>query len=150
MSIEWMQTSFIHIPPCSQEIIDNANPIFLHFFEDAKWGWMVSMVTVIEKFYFLFIYFNYEKKSSTSLICNYIMIFFKYLFRNLCGKSANLVIWRLKSNGFYDEVVTIATKVNTCVLLFFLWVFYQNATYEPYRLQFCNYQYITHCLILKC
>ena len=36
ISIERIQTSIIHIPPCSQEIIDNENPIFLRFFEDAK------------------------------------------------------------------------------------------------------------------
>jgi hypothetical protein len=36
VSIEQIQTSIIHIPHCSQEIIDNENPIFLHFFEDAK------------------------------------------------------------------------------------------------------------------
>ena len=30
------QTSIIHIPPCSQEIIDNENPIVLRFYEDAK------------------------------------------------------------------------------------------------------------------
>jgi hypothetical protein len=29
MSIKRIQTSIIHIPPCSQEIIDNENPIFL-------------------------------------------------------------------------------------------------------------------------
>jgi hypothetical protein len=27
-SIERIQTSLIHLPPCSQEIIDNENPIF--------------------------------------------------------------------------------------------------------------------------
>jgi hypothetical protein len=44
-----MQTSIIHIPPCSQKIIDNENPdFFLHcFFEDAKWGCLVAMVTMI-------------------------------------------------------------------------------------------------------
>jgi hypothetical protein len=31
VSNEWIQTSIIHIAPCSQEIIDNENPIFLHF-----------------------------------------------------------------------------------------------------------------------
>ena len=38
-SIERIQTSIIHILPCLQEIqnvIDNENPNFLHFFEDAK------------------------------------------------------------------------------------------------------------------
>jgi hypothetical protein len=35
VSIERIQTSIIHIPPCSQKIIDNENPIFLRFFEDA-------------------------------------------------------------------------------------------------------------------
>jgi hypothetical protein len=38
VSIERIQTSIIHIPPCSQEIIDNENPNFLGFFEDeAAW-----------------------------------------------------------------------------------------------------------------
>jgi hypothetical protein len=32
VSIEQIQTSIIHIAPCSQEIIDNENPIFLRFF----------------------------------------------------------------------------------------------------------------------
>ena len=32
VSIEKIQTSIIHIVPCSQEIIDNENPIFLRFF----------------------------------------------------------------------------------------------------------------------
>ena len=36
VSIERIQTSLIHLPPCSQEIIDNENPSFLRFFEDAK------------------------------------------------------------------------------------------------------------------
>ena len=38
VSIEQIQTSLIHIAPCSQEIIDNENPIFLRFafLEDAK------------------------------------------------------------------------------------------------------------------
>ena len=37
VSIEQIQTSIIHIEPCSQEIIDNENPILLRFFlEDAK------------------------------------------------------------------------------------------------------------------
>ena len=36
VSIERIQTSLIHQPPCSQEIIDNENPDFLRFFEDAK------------------------------------------------------------------------------------------------------------------
>jgi len=31
VSIERIQTSIIHIAPCSQEIIDNENPIFLRF-----------------------------------------------------------------------------------------------------------------------
>ena len=35
VSIERIQTRIIHIPPCSQKIIDNENPIFLRFFEDA-------------------------------------------------------------------------------------------------------------------
>ena len=44
-----IQTSIIHIAPCSQEIIDNENPIFLRFvfLEDAKWGCLVAMVTII-------------------------------------------------------------------------------------------------------
>jgi hypothetical protein len=42
------------------------------------------------------------------------MNFLKYFLRNLCGKSANLVILRLKYKWFYDVVVTIATKVNAC------------------------------------
>jgi hypothetical protein len=36
VSIEQIQTSIIHIAPGSQEIIDNENPDFLRFFEDAK------------------------------------------------------------------------------------------------------------------
>jgi hypothetical protein len=36
------------------------------------------------------------------------------------------VIWRLKSNGLYDEVVSIGTKVNTCVLLLFFLVSQQR------------------------
>ena len=38
VSIEQIQTSIIHIAPCSQEIIDNEHPIFLRFcfLEDAK------------------------------------------------------------------------------------------------------------------
>jgi hypothetical protein len=52
VSIEQIQTSIIHIPHCSQEIIDNENPFFLHFFEDAKWGCLVAMVTIIGKFAF--------------------------------------------------------------------------------------------------
>ena len=36
VSIEQIQTSLIHQPPCSQEILDNENSDFLHFFEDAK------------------------------------------------------------------------------------------------------------------
>jgi hypothetical protein len=52
MSIKRIQTSIIHIPPCSQEIIDNENPIFLHFFEDAKWGCLDAMVKIISKFVF--------------------------------------------------------------------------------------------------
>ena len=37
VSNERIQTSIIHIPPCSREIIDNENPNFLRFFlEDAK------------------------------------------------------------------------------------------------------------------
>ena len=40
VSIERIQTRIIHIPPCSQKIIDNENPNFLRFFEDA-------MVTII-------------------------------------------------------------------------------------------------------
>ena len=49
VSIEQIQTSIIHIAPCSQEIIDNENPIFLRFvfLEDAKWGCLVAMVTII-------------------------------------------------------------------------------------------------------
>ena len=31
VSIEQIQTSIIHLAPCSQEIIDNENPIFLRF-----------------------------------------------------------------------------------------------------------------------
>ena len=30
--LERIQTSIIHIPPCSQKIIDNENPNFLRFF----------------------------------------------------------------------------------------------------------------------
>ena len=41
VSIEQIQTSIIHIAPCSQEIIDNENPIFLRFFlkirNEAVW-----------------------------------------------------------------------------------------------------------------
>jgi hypothetical protein len=36
VSNEGIQTRIIHIPLCSQEIIDNANPNFLLLFEDAK------------------------------------------------------------------------------------------------------------------
>jgi hypothetical protein len=36
VSIEQIQTSIIHIAPCSQEIIDNENPICYVFLEDAK------------------------------------------------------------------------------------------------------------------
>ena len=37
VSIEGMQKSIIHIPPCLQKIIDNENPDFLMvFYEDAK------------------------------------------------------------------------------------------------------------------
>jgi len=37
VAIERIQTSIIHIPPCSQKIIDNENPdFFTFFFEDAK------------------------------------------------------------------------------------------------------------------
>ena len=36
VSIQRIQTSIIHIAPCSREIIDNENPIFWRFFEDAK------------------------------------------------------------------------------------------------------------------
>jgi membrane protein YqaA with SNARE-associated domain len=37
VSIQRIQSSIIHIPPCSQEKIDNENPIFFaFFFEDAK------------------------------------------------------------------------------------------------------------------
>jgi hypothetical protein len=36
VSYEGIQTSIIHIPPCSQKIIDNENADFLRFFEDAK------------------------------------------------------------------------------------------------------------------
>jgi len=38
VSIERIQTSIIHIPPYSQEIIDNKNPIFLRFFEDEEFS----------------------------------------------------------------------------------------------------------------
>jgi len=117
---------------------------FLPFSEDAKWGCLVAMVTIVDK-----VVLSVHKKSLTSPICNYIMPFLKYFFRNLCRKYANSVIWRLKLYGFYDKIVTIATKVNTCVLLLFLWVFHQNATNEPHRLQFYNYQCITHCMILR-
>jgi len=36
VSNEGIQTSIIHIPPCSQKIIDNENPDFLRFYEDVK------------------------------------------------------------------------------------------------------------------
>ena len=36
VSIEWIQTSIIHIPPCSQEIKNNEYSNFLRFLEDAK------------------------------------------------------------------------------------------------------------------
>ena len=36
VSIEQIQTSLIHQPPCSQEIIDNENADCLRFFEDVK------------------------------------------------------------------------------------------------------------------
>jgi hypothetical protein len=41
VSIERIQLSSIHIPPCSQEIIENDNPICLRFFlkmrNEAVW-----------------------------------------------------------------------------------------------------------------
>jgi predicted ATP-grasp superfamily ATP-dependent carboligase len=37
VSIEQIKKSIIHLAPCSQEIIDNENPILIRFFlEDAK------------------------------------------------------------------------------------------------------------------
>ena len=36
VSNERIHTSIIHIPPCSQKIIDNENRRFLRFFEDVK------------------------------------------------------------------------------------------------------------------
>jgi hypothetical protein len=37
VSIEQIQTSIIHIAPCSQKMIDNENPFFLILFlKDAK------------------------------------------------------------------------------------------------------------------
>ena len=36
VSYEGLQTSIIHIPPCSQKIIYNENGDFLRFFEDVK------------------------------------------------------------------------------------------------------------------
>ena len=67
----------------------------------------------------------------------------------LCLLPHSRVKHTLKLNGVYDEVVTIETKVNACVLLLFVLVFHQNATYEPYRFQFYNYQCITQCMILR-
>jgi hypothetical protein len=40
--------AIIHIPPCSQKIIDNANHICLRFLEDAKWDCLFAMVTHID------------------------------------------------------------------------------------------------------
>ena len=125
--------------------MDNENPIFAYLFlKMAKWGSLVAMVTIVDT-----VALSVYKKSLTSPICIYIMTILKYFFRNLCRKYANSVIWRLKLYGFCDKIVTIATKVNTCVLLLFLWVFHQNATYDLHRLQFCNYQCIIYCMILR-
>ena len=118
MSNERIQTSIIHIPPCSQKIIKNL--IFFRFYEDGKWGCSVAKVTISCKVVLSVHILYFLRKSSISLICNYIM---NFILRNLSSKNANLVIWKLKLNGFHDEIVTIATNVNTCVLLLFSWIF---------------------------
>ena len=47
VSNERIQTSIIHIPPCSQKIIDNQKPSFFsHFYEDGKWSSSIAKITI--------------------------------------------------------------------------------------------------------